>query len=74
MRITTLALAGLLAGIAGGLGACTSSGDDGRGSGISESFSADNYRRRDTYGTQNRPDVNHAFTQPSMPTIVNRGN
>lgn len=74
MRSTTLALAGLLALVAGGLGACTSTGDDGRGSGLSDSFNLGNYQRRNTYGTQTRPDVNHAYTQPSMPSIVNRGN
>jgi hypothetical protein len=30
-------------------------------------------RSNDTNGTQRRPDVNRAFTQPSIPSISNRG-
>lgn len=53
-----------------GLGACTSSGD----SGFSQQFSADAFSRStDTNGTQTRRDVNRTYTQPSLPTIGNRG-
>jgi hypothetical protein len=53
------------------LGACSST--DGR-SGLAESFSLDNYKASgNTNGTQSRRDVNRAYTQPSMPTIANRG-
>lgn len=71
MRLTFLVLATL---IVGGLGACSSTdGPDGR-SGLAQSFSLDNYRRsNDTNGLQTRPDVNRAYTQPSLPTIGNRG-
>ncbi|GJD91933.1 hypothetical protein [Methylobacterium hispanicum] len=52
------------------LGACTSSGD----SGFSQQFSADAFSRsNDTNGTQTRRDVNRSYTQPSLPTIGNRG-
>lgn len=59
-----------------GLSACTSTGSgyDSTGSGVSDSFKIENYRRStDTNGTQLRPDVNRAYTQPSIPSIVNRG-
>ncbi|GJD48797.1 hypothetical protein OPKNFCMD_1523 [Methylobacterium crusticola] len=70
MRLLPLATAAALAGLAA---ACTST--DPRGSGLGESFDTSNYvRSNDTNGTQRRPDVNRAFTQPSMPSIVNRGN
>ncbi|MCF4126682.1 hypothetical protein [Methylobacterium sp. SyP6R] len=53
--------------------ACTSSGDP-RGTGLAESFDTKNYvRSNDTNGTQRRPDVNRVFTQPSIPSISNRG-
>jgi hypothetical protein len=66
LSLTFVALAGL------GLGACSST-DSGR-SGLSESLSLDNYRASsDTNGTQTRRDVNRAYTQPSLPTIANRG-
>jgi hypothetical protein len=67
-------LALLLAALAvTGLGACSST-DSGRGSGLSESFNMSNYRASgDTNGTQTRRDVNRAYTQPSLPTIANRG-
>lgn len=69
----TAVLAAALA-VALGLGACnTDSGP--RGSGLSETFNVDNYRRSDnTNGTQTRPDVNRAYTQPTLPSIANRGN
>lgn len=72
MRLTHLALA---AAVLCGLSACNSvEGPDSR-SGLSETFNTDNYRRsNDTNGTQTRPDVNRAYTQPSLPSIVNRGN
>lgn len=70
MRLTLLALSTL---IVGGLCACSTDGSDTR-SGLAESFSLDNYRRsNDTNGLQTRPDVNRAYTQPSLPTIGNRG-
>ncbi|MGY2049066.1 hypothetical protein [Methylobacterium sp. JK268] len=54
------------------LPACTSL--EGERSAFSDTFNTDNYRRsNDTNGTQRRPDVNRAFTQPSVPTIGNRG-
>ncbi|BCM82623.1 hypothetical protein NS228_25030 [Methylobacterium indicum] len=70
MRLLRVAAALTLAGLAA---ACTSSGDP-RGSGLAESFDTKNYvRSNDTNGTQRRPDVNRAFTQPSIPSISNRG-
>lgn len=73
MRLTSLVIAAVLA--ACGLGACNSTGSGPNGSGLAESFNMDNYRRsNDTNGTQTRPDVNRLYTQPSLPTIVNRGN
>lgn len=71
MRPTSLVLAALLLG---GLSACSGvDGPDGR-SGLAETFNTDNYRRsNDTNGTQTRPDVNRAYTQPSIPSIANRG-
>ncbi|MBE7199944.1 MAG: hypothetical protein INR70_19355 [Parafilimonas terrae] len=55
-----------------GLGAC--SGTSGERSGLAESFSLDNYKASgSTNGTQTRRDVNRAYTQPSLPTIANRG-
>ncbi len=61
----TLVLAACL-----GLGACNSSRD----SGFSQQFSADAFSRsNDTNGTQSRRDVNRSYTQPSLPTIGNRG-
>ena len=68
MRFMSLALA---AGLLCGLGACNSTDR----SGLSDSFSTENYRRSsDTNGTQTRRDVNRAYTAPSLPSIVNRGN
>ncbi len=59
------------AALAIALGACSSTGER---SGLAESFSLDNYRAAsNTNGTQTRPDVNRSYTQPSMPTIANRG-
>ena len=53
------------------LGACNSTDR----SGFSDSFSTENFRRsNDTNGTQTRRDVNRAYTAPSMPSIVSRGN
>lgn len=73
MRLTSLVIATTLA--ACGLAACNSTGSGPNGSGLAESFNMDNYRRsNDTNGTQTRPDVNRLYTQPSLPTIVNRGN
>ncbi|MCJ2034490.1 hypothetical protein [Methylobacterium sp. J-068] len=71
MRLATLALATLLLS---GLGACNSDSPSGRG-GVSDAFDTSNYRRsNDTNGTQTRRDVNRQYTQPSMPSIINRGN
>lgn len=73
MRLTPFLFAAILATC--GLAACTSTGSGPSGSGLAESFNPDNYRRsNDTNGTQTRPDVNRIYTQPSMPSIVNRGN
>ncbi|WP_375453681.1 hypothetical protein [uncultured Methylobacterium sp.] len=71
MRPTSLVLAATLLG---GLSTCNSvDGPDSR-SGLAETFNTDNYRRsNDTNGTQTRPDVNRAYTQPSLPSIANRG-
>jgi len=66
-------LALVLAVLSCGLAACNT-GSDSRGTGLAESFNTDNYSRsNDTNGTQRRPDVNRAFTQPSLPSISNRG-
>ena len=71
MRLLPLAAAAF---VAVALAACSST-SDGSGSGLAQSFELSNYRRsNDTNGTQTRPDVNRAYTQPSIPTIVNRGN
>ena len=71
MRLTLLLFAGLSAA---GLAGCSSSGSGPNGSGLAESFNLDNYRRsNDTNGTQTRPDVNRLYTQPSIPSIANRG-
>lgn len=73
MRLKSLLLAALVAGPVCGLGACMS--DPSERSGYAEQFSADNFRRSsDTNGTQTRRDVNRQYTQPSMPSIANRGN
>lgn len=70
MRLTRFALAMLTIG---GLCACATDGPDSR-SGLSDSFNLDNYRASgNTNGTQTRRDVNRAYTQPSLPTIGNRG-
>lgn len=62
----------LAACISLGLGACTSSGSGD--SGFSQQFSADAFSRsNDTNGTQTRRDVNRTYTQPSLPSIGNRG-
>ena len=73
MRTTVLLLAGMLS--ACGLAGCTSTGDSGPNDrGLSDTFNPSNYRRsNDTNGTQTRPDVNRLYTQPSLPTISNRG-
>lgn len=56
------------------MGLCACSSTDGGRSGLAETFSLDNYRASaDTNGTQTRRDVNRAYTQPSLPTIANRG-
>lgn len=66
--------AALVAAALSGLAACSSTGDGGSGSGLARSFELDNYRRsNDTNGTQTRPDVNRAYTQPTIPSIANRG-
>ncbi len=71
MRLASLALA---AALLSGLCACNSEGPNGR-SGLAESFDTGNYRQSsDTNGTQTRRDVNRQYTQPSMPSIINRGN
>ncbi|MCJ2129285.1 hypothetical protein [Methylobacterium sp. E-045] len=68
MRPTAFLVA---AGLFCALGACNSADR----SGLSDSFSTENYRRsNDTNGTQTRRDVNRAYTAPSMPSIVSRGN
>ena len=70
MRFTLLAVSCLAIG---GLGACNTDGSDGR-SGLADSFKLDNYRAsNDTNGTQTRRDVNRAYTQPTLPSIGNRG-
>ena len=70
MRFTLLALTVLTIG---GLGTCATDGSDSR-SGLAESFNLDNYRASgNTNGTQTRRDVNRAYTQPTLPTIDNRG-
>ncbi|MDR7037308.1 MULTISPECIES: hypothetical protein [Methylobacterium] len=71
MRLKPLAL---IAALAAGLAACNSvEGPDSR-SGLSETFNTDNFRRsNDTNGTQTRRDVNRLYTQPSIPSIANRG-
>ena len=71
MRLTLLALSALTLG---GLCACsTCDGPDSR-SGLAETFNLDNYRASgNTNGTQSRRDVNRAYTQPTLPTIGNRG-
>ena len=71
MRLASLVLA---TAFAGGLCACNSDSPSGR-SGLAHSFDTSNYRRsNDTNGTQTRRDVNRQYTQPSMPSIANRGN
>lgn len=56
------------------MGLCACSSTDGSRSGLADSFSLDNYRASgNTNGTQTRRDVNRAYTQPSLPTIANRG-
>jgi hypothetical protein len=70
MRLLRVAAALTFAGLAA---ACTSTSDS-RGTGLAESFDTKNYvRSNDTNGTQRRPDVNRVFTQPSIPSISNRG-
>ncbi|MCJ2085623.1 hypothetical protein MKK88_06385 [Methylobacterium sp. E-005] len=70
MRLFLLAFSALTVG---GLCACASNGSDSR-SGLAESFNLDNYRASsNTNGTQTRRDVNRAYTQPTLPTIGNRG-
>ncbi|GJE17169.1 hypothetical protein [Methylobacterium marchantiae] len=65
--ITAVLFTGLLCA----LGACNSADR----SGLSDSFSTENFRRsNDTNGTQTRRDVNRVYTAPSMPSIVSRGN
>ncbi|MBB2960356.1 hypothetical protein [Methylobacterium sp. R2-1] len=69
MRPTLLVLAAVLAC---GLSACNST--DSGGPGLSSAFETSNYRQSsDTNGTQTRRDVNRAYTQPSLPSIINRG-
>jgi hypothetical protein len=70
MRLTRFALSILTIC---GLCACSTDSPDGR-SGLSETFNLDNYRASgNTNGTQTRRDVNRAYTQPTLPTIGNRG-
>ncbi|MFE1601698.1 hypothetical protein [Methylobacterium sp. ID0610] len=69
MKLPSLAAAGTLIVL---LGACTSM--ESERSAFSETFNTQNYvRSSDTNGTQRRPDVNRVFTQPSVPSISNRG-
>ncbi|XYD08098.1 hypothetical protein R1A27_24125 [Methylobacterium sp. NMS12] len=71
MRLTLLALSALTLG---GLCACSTSDGPNSHSGLAESFNLDNYRASgNTNGTQTRRDVNRAYTQPTLPTIGNRG-
>ncbi|MEL6063297.1 MULTISPECIES: hypothetical protein [unclassified Methylobacterium] len=70
MRFSLLVFSALAIG---GLCACATDGPDSR-SGLAESFNLDNYRASsNTNGTQTRRDVNRAYTQPTLPTIGNRG-
>ncbi|GJD98548.1 hypothetical protein [Methylobacterium isbiliense] len=70
MKLSALAAAGTLAAL---LSACTSL--ESERTAFSETFNSQNYvRSTDTNGTQRRPDVNRMFTQPSVPSIANRGN
>ena len=70
MRFSLLVFSALTIG---GLGACATDGPESR-SGLAESFNLDNYRASsNTNGTQTRRDVNRAYTQPTLPTIGNRG-
>lgn len=70
MRPTLLVLAA--AALACTLSACNST--DSGGPGLSSAFETSNFRRSsDTNGTQTRRDVNRAYTQPSLPSIANRG-
>ncbi|MFF8800484.1 MULTISPECIES: hypothetical protein [unclassified Methylobacterium] len=69
MRPTLLLLA-----VALGLGLSACNSTDSGGPGLSSSFDSSNYRSSsDTNGTQSRRDVNRAYTQPSLPSIANRG-
>lgn len=69
MRLISLTFA---AAAALALGACSST--EGGRNALSDTFNVDNYRASgNTNGTQTRRDVNRAYTQPSMPTIANRG-
>ena len=69
-----LAAASAAVALGAGLNACNTAGSGPGGSGLAETFSPDNFRRsNDTNGTQTRPDVNRAYTQPVLPTIGNRG-
>ena len=70
MRLALLVrTAALASALSAGLAACESTGP-----GLSSSFDTENYRRSAaTNGTQRRPDVNRTYTQPSLPTIANRG-
>ncbi len=69
MRPTLLIAAAVLAL---GLTACNST--DSGGPGLSSAFDTSNYRSSsDTNGTQSRRDVNRTYTQPSLPSIANRG-
>lgn len=71
MRPTLLVLAAVV--LAGGLSACNSADSGGRS--LSSSFEPSNFRQSsDTNGTQTRRDVNRTYTQPSLPSIINRGN
>ena len=75
MRLKTFAFAVSAAFLAAGLAGCSSTSDGPGNSGLAQTFDPNNYRRsNDTNGTQTRPDVYRQFTQPSMPSIVNRGN
>lgn len=69
MRLLHLTLAAVAV-----LGVAACSSTEGGRSGLAETFSLDNYKASsDTNGTQTRRDVNRAYTQPSLPTIANRG-
>lgn len=72
MRLASLVLS---AALLSGLSACNSADGPNSRSGLADSFDTSNYRQSsDTNGTQTRRDVNRQYTQPSLPSIMFRGN